>query len=182
MIEIIEYILTSGLSIRQAFTQTNQNGYSDENLIDHSSVTGIALIVALQQGKYDLVRYLLGASFINVWTQDHLRLIGQLIREQGLLHLVDSFLTSPVVINLFNSLSHQERFSFVQEFYNTFNTGSDSEIQKTLSQHGYAPNLLLLLTERDTFRRLTDFGSYNQALAHTSQQDLIDLSATGEHE
>jgi hypothetical protein len=41
---------------------------------------------------------------------------------------------------------------------------------------------LLVLTERDFFRKINDFATYNQALDNSSQQDLIDISQTGEHE
>jgi hypothetical protein len=52
-----------------------------------------------------------------------------------------------------------------------------------LSKKHYAPYLLLLLTERDSFMKTTDFALYNQALSHTTQFELeIIANASDEHE
>ena len=47
----------------------------------------------------------------------------------------------------------------------------------------YAPYFLLILTERDTFMRMTDFSIYNAALENTSQFEIELLANSGtEHE
>ncbi len=52
------------------------------------------------------------------------------------------------------------------------------EIQKVLTSKYYAPHFLLMLTERDTFMRMTDFALYNDALANSSISELDEVSKT----
>lgn len=55
-------------------------------------------------------------------------------------------------------------------------------MQKALSSKYYAPYLLLILTERDNFMKMTDFTFYNESLKNTSQLELDEISKSNLHD
>lgn len=73
-----------------------------------------------------------------------------------------------------------QRSQFVREVYSKFD--GSYEIQKALTSKYYAPHFLLMLTERDTFMKMTDFSLYNAALSNTSIQELDEISKTNNYD
>lgn len=82
----------------------------------------------------------------------------------------DRILDSDFGRNVFLSLSVGERFNLVQRLYNGF--GRSYEITQTLAKKCYAPYLLLILTERDTFMKANDYNLYNEALTNVTTLEL----------
>lgn len=63
-------------------------------------------------------------------------------------------------------MSNNEKFSFVKDVYAKFN--QSNEVSQALSSKYYAPYFLLILTERDTFMKMTDYTIYERALENAS--------------
>jgi coproporphyrinogen III oxidase-like Fe-S oxidoreductase len=55
-------------------------------------------------------------------------------------------------------------------------------MQNALATKYYAPHLLVLLTERDNFMRLTDFFIYNEALANTAFFEIEEIAKTDNYD
>jgi len=67
-------------------------------------------------------------------------------------------------------MNQTEKFNFVEQMYEGLH--QSQEVLSALCSQFYAPYLILLLTERDTFMKTTDFTVYNKALENTSQFEL----------
>ena len=73
-------------------------------------------------------------------------------------NLLRTVLTSPVGTNSFLQLGTAERYQFVLNIYRQ--TYQSQEIVEVLASKYYAPYLLLILTQRDIFMKMTDFTVY----------------------
>ena len=133
-------------------------------------------MLALESRLFAVYQYLWGEDFINLWSQaDNVTMLAA-IKYLGLYQLIETHLTSPVATNIFLSMPVQKRSVFVREIFSRFD--GSYEIQKALTSKYYAPHFLLMLTERDTFMRMTDFALYNDALANSSNTELDEVSKT----
>ncbi|CDW87252.1 UNKNOWN [Stylonychia lemnae] len=185
-IEVFKYILTGGFNIRQALLQTNLKGKNTDDVPRVPPNLGNCLILTLNKLRFNLYEYLWSVEWINVWGPKHFTMITDIISRQQenfekLQLLLDHHLNSPVGTNLFLDMTVSQRFAFVQKIYNNF--GRSYDVQQCLSKRHYAPYLLLLLTERDTFMRTSNFSLYNQALGNTTKLELeIIANASDEHE
>jgi hypothetical protein len=56
------------------------------------------------------------------------------------------------------------------------------EVMRALSSPVYAPHLLVVLTERDNFMRITDFTHYNEALKNTTFYELEEIARSNDHD
>lgn len=116
-----------------------------------------------------------------MWGPKHFTMIADIIAREGSQNLIKLHLESSVGANLFLQMSNNEKLAFVKDLYERL--GHSHEVSQTLSSKFYAPYFLLILTERDTFMRTTDFTYYNRALENTSSFELeILANSSNEYE
>ena len=87
-------------------------------------------------------------------------------------------LSKPVGLKHFIKMSVKQRFSLVERIYKAF--GHKPEIIAVLSSKYYAPYLLLVLTERNIFMRISDFSVYQTAIENTTAFELEQISKISE--
>ena len=79
--------------------------------------------------------------------------------------------------NLFLTLNEKSRLELVKEILSRFDSiGAIDMARAALASKYYAPYLLLSLTERDQFRKLTDYTYYDETLALVTPHDLEEMS------
>lgn len=113
----------------------------------------------------------MGPEFVNVWSKEILlNLVDAIARDYYskpiTITFIDRLINSPVGRNLFLTLSVTDRFGMVSKIYYGFY--QEHEVVLSLAQRCYAPYLLLVITERDTFMKATNFEHYNIALTNVS--------------
>lgn len=81
-------IIESGFNIRQALRiKENRDADVFINSTD-PAIDGAALLIAIEKTEIDVLEYLLGAEFINVWSFAHLKMVLDVIyREEMYLQL-----------------------------------------------------------------------------------------------
>lgn len=180
MIEVFNFVLTNGFNIRQALIQTNYKGISDSTVPRIPPILGVALLVSLQNHLLEVYKYLWNDDYVNVWGPKHFEMLTHTLGNARHHDLIDHHLNSSVGTNQFLQLSQQEKLQFVSNTYHQFDRSP--EVIHALSQRYYAPYLLLLLIERDTFMKMEDFTAYNRCLENSTQFDLELLSQGQDNE
>jgi hypothetical protein len=117
---------------------------------------------------------------LNLWTQQHTNIVLDTLEEKQMYHMLTNVLNGHAASNQFLLLSTKQKFEYVQRLHSRFN--GSREIEKALSYKYYAPYLLLILTERDRFMKMTDFHVYHQALKDTTQLELEEISKVNDHD
>ena len=182
MVEIFKYLTTSGFDLKQAISQVPLPYYDNLTLTPPEHVGNI-LQVALHKHQMDLLSYLFSVDWQNVWSRQNFYSVLSTCQDyyqyqSQLVYATERVLNSDFGRNVFLSLPVTERFNLVQRLYNNF--GKSFEITKILAQKCYAPYLLLLLTERDTFMKANDFTLYNEALTNVTTLELDVIANTSD--
>ena len=94
--------------------------------------------------------------------------------HQGRPELIHDILNGACGQNMFLTMSEQEKTTFVKDVYNKYSNHGD-HIREALAQRYYAPYFLLILIERDEFRKMTDYTHYERTL-DLSRYQLEELS------
>lgn len=84
MIEFLQGIIHSGFNIRQALRIQENNksdAYPSPSAYD-AVVDGAALLIAIEKTELEVLKYLLGADFINIWGYQHLQLVLDVIHRE----------------------------------------------------------------------------------------------------
>jgi hypothetical protein len=130
----------------------------------------VGILVAIEKGLHGVYRQLWSEELINVYEPSHLQNLTYTLSRLGYQQLILDHLTSPVATNLFLQLSIQDRLEFVRSTYIGF--GYSQEVSQALSTKFYAPYLLLILMDRDTFMKMTDFTAFDAAIDNSSQLEV----------
>ena len=174
MINFLHTIIVSGFNIRQALRIKTQPKTDDTNLSRSPVADAAALLLALERQEYEVFAYLLGEEYINVWDISHLRLVINALLTQGHHHLIGVVLDSFVVKNIFLGLSEAAKNEFVNTIHRQFeiNESTFTTTRLSLSNKPYAPFLLVLLIERDNFRKLQDYTAYVNCINQVTNSEL----------
>jgi hypothetical protein len=87
-------------------------------------------------------------------------------------------LNSDVAKNIFIALPEAQKYEFVRSIHQQYGVTEDllAIARKALSQQYYAPYLLVLLIDRDTFKKISNFEPYEQCVRIVSNSELVELS------
>jgi hypothetical protein len=143
-----------------------------------------ALLIALERQEYEVFTYLLGEEYINVWDISHLRLVINALLTQGHHHMIGIVLDSLVAKNVFLGLSEGAKAEFVNSIHRQFDfdPNTHQSTRLSLSNKPYAPFLLVLLIERDNFRKLYDYTAYVNCINQVSNAELQEMSGVTRNE
>ncbi len=72
------------------------------------------MLIAIEKTERDVLKYLLGEDFINVWSQPHLELVLETFNNEKLHNNIDLVLSSEVARAIFSGMPEQEKIEFVR--------------------------------------------------------------------
>ena len=121
----------------------------------------------------------MGDDFVHVWSRKHFDMMVEAIFTTGKFNFLVPLLNESLGQNAFLSLSEFDRLKFVKDLYTRLLPFTTPQvISDCLATRYYAPYLLLILIERDQFRKLQNYTVYESCLDLVSQQDMQQLSTS----
>jgi hypothetical protein len=78
--------------------------------------------------------------------------------------------------NIFLTFSDTEKASFVKNLYDSMVQYNQQYLYEALTQRYYAPYLLLILIERDRYRKLSNYEYFQKTIDAVTLHDLEEMS------
>ena len=100
------------------------------------AIDGAALLLALEKEQFDVLRYLLGEDFNNVWGLEHLNMVLDVIFREKYFHLLNDVLGSVSAKNIFLALPERRKVDFIKALHQlySFNETYLNQARLALSQ------------------------------------------------
>lgn len=128
----------------------------------------------------EVLNFLLGQDFVNVWGYSHIQMLIQVVRRERFVgqDVLGAIINSAVAKNVFLGLSVQQRYAFIKEVDTIFGAEDSAtlNVRVALSQKPYASYLLIHLIDRDQFKKMNDFTAYLNCLNTVTKTELEELS------
>lgn len=114
MIQFLHGIIEAGFNIRQALSIADSPHRRQHINPRDPVIEGAVLLIAIEKTERDVLKYLLGEDFINVWSQSHLELVLETFHVEKLHDDIDLVLNSEVARNIFLAMPEHEKVEFVK--------------------------------------------------------------------
>ena len=186
-IELLEYLKTNGFNLRQALCQVRQPGkVSFKDNQEQPINLAVPLLVALHYQQWDLATYLwTHEDFVNIYEPTNLQNLAHQFNNiynynyASFEVIASQLLSSATSVNLFLRWSVKER----QQFVDSLLYVDYSRVLAVLAANRhYAPYVLPLLINRDTYMRSEDFTVFDHAVENSTVVEIEQLGQATDYD